>query len=69
MPGERSRALISLMFKVGGGESSLMVLRPVPQPSSVIVMGEVEESRGKTWDRRLGRRESSMLWRMLPSVS
>jgi hypothetical protein len=52
-----------------GGERSLMVLRPVPQPSSVMVIGEVLERRVKTWVRRGGRRESSMLWRILPSVS
>lgn len=46
-----------------------MVLRAVPQPSSLIVMGDFGESRVKTRDSRLGRRESSMLWRILPSVS
>ena len=51
-----------------GGRSNLAVLRPVPQPSSVIlalVMGRRE----KNWVRRGGRDKSSVVWRMLPSVS
>jgi hypothetical protein len=70
MPGLRSRALISVRLRDGEeGERSLTVLRPVPQPSSVMVIGEVEERRVKAWVRRGGSRKSSMLWRMLPSVS
>lgn len=69
IPGERSRALIAAT--VGDrDESNLTVLRPVPQPSSVTVIGdEYEERWAKTWVRRAGRSRSSMDCRMLPSVS
>lgn len=51
------------------GVSNFVVLRPVPQPSSVIVLGEVLGRFWKAWLRSVGMRRSSMAWRMLPSVS
>lgn len=68
MPGLRSRALIWDMAGREGGRS-LMVLRPVPAPNSVMVRGVVLERSVNVWPRRGGRRLSSRAWRMLPSVS
>lgn len=45
------------------------MLRPVPQPSSVIVIGEDVGRRVKACERREGTRRSSMDCRILPSVS
>lgn len=56
----------------GGLRSSFAVLRPVPQPISVIVRvdgGELGVRRVKAVVRREGSRRSSMDWSMLPSVS
>lgn len=84
----RSRALIVLIWisptsgegGVIGGRRSLDVLRPVPQPSSVMVRGwgwdskevmDVDVDRSCEWAvlrpsvRRDGIRMSSMAWRML----
>ena len=64
----RSRAFMVVMGREG--LSSLMVFRPVPHPSSVMVIGvRLVERRVNACVRRLGRRRSSMDWRMLPSVS
>lgn len=60
-----------------GGRSSLEVLRPVPQPSSVIVIGDDGNEEGgegvESWAKAVSRRGvmsvSSMACRMLLSVS
>jgi len=81
MEGERSKAFICVifMFEEGGrrgvGERSLRVFRPVPAPSSVmviesgVVVGVELDRRENVFVRRVGRRRSSRAWRMLPSVS
>lgn len=73
---ERSRAFIIAILRGVEGERSFRVLRPVPQPSSVIVIafgvavvGVSEERAVKAWVRRDGSSWSSIAWRMLPSVS
>ena len=49
IPGERSSAAIEeICGDENLGERSLTVLRPVPQPSSVIVIGRSEGRRAKT---------------------
>lgn len=71
MEGERSRAFIFAILREV--ERILRVLRPVPHPSSVIVMavdsGFSDERVVKAWVRRDGSSWSSIAWRMLPSVS
>jgi len=55
----RSNAFMAVIGIGGEADMSLMVLRPVPQPSSVMVIGvgEVEMKRGvNAWERRVGRR-------------
>lgn len=56
-------------FEVKDGRSSFAVFRPVPHPSSVIEIGVEDERRANAWSRSVGRRASSIAWRMLPSVS
>lgn len=63
---ERSRAVMDLMgtLVVRDGKRSFAVLRPVPQPSSVIEIGVIEigeedESSWKAWSRSGGKRASS----------
>ena len=57
MAGLRSKALICAIGKVNEGR--IDVLRPVPAPSSVIVIGELFidlERTVKAWVRRFGTR-------------
>lgn len=70
---EKSRAVMLRVSFVDAGhgcDRRLVVLRPVPQPSSIREIGDVEE---ETRERKVGRRVSSsalsMDWSMLPSVS
>jgi hypothetical protein len=51
-----------------GGRRSLAVLRPVPHPNSVI-LAPLGGSKEKNWVSSGGREMSSVVWRMLPSVS
>jgi hypothetical protein len=70
IPGERSSAAIEVICgDEEEGDRSLAVLRPVPHPSSVIVIGRSEGRRVKTKLRSAGSITSSTLWSMLPSVS
>lgn len=66
---QRSRATLSisglrssaLIWMIGGrdGDKSLAVLRPVPQPSSVMVSGELAGRRANTRSRMPGSSASS----------
>lgn len=68
MEGDKSRAWMEDKLVLDEGGMSLAVLRPVPQPNSVI-LASVGGRRARKWARKGGRHRSSVVWRMLPSVS